>query len=153
MTSPEFRPFWEATAAGDLTVQRCDDCGTRRWPPRAACARCGSESASWIKVAGCGSVYSWVVVHRTTMDSMRSRVPYTVLVVELEEEPHLRFVGGLVPEDADAELRIGLPVEAALRADEDGRTRPYWKVAADRRAHRRAARQPESSRRNRERVR
>jgi uncharacterized OB-fold protein len=131
MTFPEFERFWEATAVGDLSVQRCEECGARRWPPRAACARCGSESASWVTVAGFGSVYSWIVVHRTTMESMRSRVPYTVLIIELDDEPHLRFVGGLVPEDAEANLRIGLRVKADLRVDGDGRTRPYWKVAVE----------------------
>ena len=129
--SPEFEPFWQATAAGDLSVQQCDQCGTRRWPPRAACANCGSDSSHWVTVGGSGRVYSWVVVHRTAMESMRARVPYSVLIVELDEHPHLRFVGGLVPEEADAEPRIGMPVEVSLRADEDGRTRPYWKLAAE----------------------
>lgn len=128
MADSVFEPFWSATADGELRVQECDQCGTRRWPPRVSCANCASESASWVTVDGRGRIYSWVVVHRTALESMRSRVPYTVLIVELDEPPQLRFVGGLAPGEADSEISIGTPVRASLHTDEDGRTRPYWRI-------------------------
>jgi uncharacterized OB-fold protein len=126
---PDFAPFWEATSREELAVQRCDQCGTVRWPPRPCCAKCGSDEASWVPVEGRGRVYSWVVVHRAAQERMRARAPYVVLIVELDEAPGLRFVGGLAHDDEDAELSIGLPVQVQLQKDEDGRTRPYWSVA------------------------
>jgi uncharacterized protein len=125
VADPVYEPFWAATAEGGLRVQECEQCGTRRWPPRVACANCASESTRWVAVEGRGRVYSWVVVHRTGLD--RS-VPYTVLIVELDEAPQLRFVGGLAPGEEDATIAIGTPVRASLHSDEDGRTRPYWSV-------------------------
>ena len=33
--------WWEALRRHELVIQRCDDCGAWRWPPRAICGECG----------------------------------------------------------------------------------------------------------------
>ena len=30
-------PYWSALSNGELKLQRCNDCGAFRWPPRAIC--------------------------------------------------------------------------------------------------------------------
>ena len=42
--TPETRPFWDGTEAGELRLQRCRDCDAHYFPPRPVCPRCdGNE--------------------------------------------------------------------------------------------------------------
>ena len=52
------RPHWAGNAAGELRVQRCDDCGTLRFPASRWCPHCLSESTSWQTTSGKGQVWS-----------------------------------------------------------------------------------------------
>ena len=40
-------PFWTAVKARRLEIQRCDDCGTYRFPPEYGCAACSSTKYTW----------------------------------------------------------------------------------------------------------
>ena len=103
-------PFWEAAGKGELRMQRCGDCGHVRFPPALLCPRCLSAQASWERMSGRGTVYSWVVVHQSQHPAFNPDAPYNVVIVELEEGPRLH--GNLIG-DNDA-IRIGLPVEAVF---------------------------------------
>jgi hypothetical protein len=109
--------FYALAAKGTLHLQRCDDCGAFRHPPRFLCAACGSGSWQWQPASGRGRVFSWTVTHQATDPAFAGAVPYAVLVVELEEGP--RLVGNLVGADPSA-LRLDLPVVVDLdrRSDE-----------------------------------
>ena len=52
--TPELRPFFDASKQGQLVVQKCDNCGTLRFPPRRMCSNCLSREASWTPVSGEG---------------------------------------------------------------------------------------------------
>ena len=108
---PDMAPFFEAARERRLVVQRCASCGTLRFPARAICARCLSREASWVPVAGRGSIFSYAVMHQAIHPGFAAEVPYAVVVVELEEGP--RLLSNL----ADcplADVRIGLPVEVVF---------------------------------------
>jgi len=103
--------FWEHCAREELCFQRCNACATWRHLPRLRCARCGSSEFRWERSSGRGRVYSWTITHQAPLRAFASRVPYAVLVVELEEG--VRMVAGLV--DAGPEvLRLDLPVEVVF---------------------------------------
>ena len=106
------RPFWSATAEGRLDVCRCRLC--RRWlhPPLERCPACWGETA-FEQVAGTGEVFSFIVVHQPAVPGYRDKLPYTVALVELDEQGGLRLPGRLVgiePEDVE----VGLKVRAEL---------------------------------------
>jgi len=103
--------FYAHCARGELRFQRCTECGTWRHLPRYMCARCGSERSTWERSSGRGRVYSWTVTHQAMHPAFASRVPYAVVVVELEEG--VRMVGNL-QNLAPADLELGLPVEVVL---------------------------------------
>ena len=77
---------------------------TRR---RYYCPSCASAAYSFVPSTGRGIVYSWVTTHFTVDRGWVADVPYTTVVVELDEGP--RLVGALRGLDAAA-LRPGLPV-------------------------------------------
>jgi uncharacterized OB-fold protein len=106
--SPLDQPFWDATRAHTLLLQRCDECRSLRFIPSEICSVCHSEEFAWSPVSGRGSIYTYSVVHRAPNPAYQRDVPYTIVHVTLEEGP--RMIGNLVECSPDA-VRIGMPVE------------------------------------------
>jgi hypothetical protein len=103
----ESRGFWEALARHELYVQRCRDCGTVRFPPRALCPKDLSDDTEWMRASGNGTVYTFTVTHQNHAPGFREELPYVLAVVELDEGPRLMTnVVGCAP---DA-VRIGMRV-------------------------------------------
>ncbi|MGD0749382.1 MAG: OB-fold domain-containing protein [Acidimicrobiales bacterium] len=100
------RPFWTGGASGVLQITRCRSC--RRWvfPLSATCPDCGGPTA-YEATSGKGSVFT----HTTNAHPYNPAVPlpYNISIVELVEQPGLRFITNVVdcpPED----VHVGLPV-------------------------------------------
>jgi uncharacterized OB-fold protein len=104
-------PFWEGTHAHELRLQRCDACGSFRFPPQVLCRACLDERHRWVPTSGRGTVYSYVVQHRPATPAFAADVPYVVAVVELEEGPLLLTdIVGCAPEAVE----VGMPVEVSF---------------------------------------
>jgi uncharacterized OB-fold protein len=99
--------FFRHSVDGTLHLQRCDACGRFRHPPRYYCPECSSDRYSWVPSPGRGRVYSWVISHFSTDPGWVGEVPFTTVVVELDEGP--RLVGTLRKLDGSA-MQLGLPV-------------------------------------------
>ena len=93
---PESAPFWEGTAAGELRVQACGDCQRWRMPPRPMCPGCLSLATVWLPCSGKGRIWSFVRPHPPLLPAYAEVAPYNVIVVELADDPTIRFVGNLV---------------------------------------------------------
>lgn len=126
------RPFWNGCAIGELRVQSCAGCGTARMPPRPMCPQCRSLEFAWIATSGRGRVWSFVVPHAPLLPGYTELAPYNVIVVELQENPLIRFVGNLVAAPgapinsiASATIVIGEPVRAVF-APVNGVALPRW---------------------------
>ena len=105
------RPHWEGNAVHELRVQRCDDCGTMRFPASRWCAHCLGEKTSWQTVSGKGKIWSWCVFHRAYFKGFEPEVPYAVALVELDEGPKMysNLVG--IPRE---QIKIGMRVRAVF---------------------------------------
>ncbi|WOS65488.1 Zn-ribbon domain-containing OB-fold protein [Sinorhizobium fredii] len=101
------RHYWEFARRGELRLQRCEPCGTYRYPPAPVCPHCLSGAFEWNAVSGRGRVVSWTRFHRPYFPSIP--VPYTVVSVETEEGPML--IGNLVGAGSDTP-EFDMPVEA-----------------------------------------
>jgi uncharacterized OB-fold protein len=125
--------FWEGAARGELVVQTCDSCGQWRMPPRPMCPHCQSTAVRWTATSGRGRVWSYVVPHPPLLPAFAEKAPYNAIIVELEEDPKIRFAGNLVT-SADGEIneidpttiQIGEPVEVVFHQIDDV-TLPRWK--------------------------
>ena len=117
--------FWEGTAAGELRVQRCGECGRLRHPPGPACPACGATRPEYVLASGHGTVYSYVVHHHPPVPG-RS-LPIVVALVELAEG--VRMVGELLDADPGT-VAIGTAVEVAFVRVDDDLTLPAWRVRA-----------------------
>jgi len=117
-TLPAITPFNEAWfTSGALAVQRCTTCATLQHPPEEICHVCGAMSFDTVTLAPRGTVASYTVVHYAAHRSLAEAVPYTVVLVSLDDAPDLRVVGNLDGDD----VHIGMAVV------------PYWdeRVADD----------------------
>ena len=121
--------FWDAAKERKLAIQRCDDCEYYIHWPQVRCPRCQSERLSSAEVSGRGKVYSFCVVHHVFSPIFADAVPYSLAIVELDEQPGLRMLTNIVDCPNEA-LSIGMPVEVTFE-DGDGRTLPQFRPAAE----------------------
>jgi uncharacterized OB-fold protein/acyl dehydratase len=122
VVSDDTRFFWDGTAAGELRIQRCPDCGALRHPPGPMCPACGGARPGYQVAAGTGEVYSYVVHHHPPVPGRA--LPIVIALVALTEG--VRMVGelrGVPPERA----RIGMPVQVEFARIDDELTLPAWR--------------------------
>jgi uncharacterized OB-fold protein/acyl dehydratase len=124
LVSPDTEFFWAGTAAGELRIQRCEDCAALRHPPGPMCPQCGSASPGYVIAAGTGEVYSYVVHHHPPVPG--KQLPMVVALVQLPEG--VRMVGELLGVSPDR-VRIGLPVRVEFVRVDDQMALPAWREA------------------------
>ncbi|SEK68196.1 OB-fold domain-containing protein [Streptacidiphilus jiangxiensis] len=108
--------YWDGVAAGELRFQRCDACGTARFPWLPGCNACGGDQWHAEAASGDGAVYSKVTVHHPLPVAFGGK-PYAVALVELAEG--VRIVANVVGAAAD-QVTIGMPVRLGFqRFDEE----------------------------------
>lgn len=129
---PQLTPFnHDWFTSGEITVQRCAACATLQHPPEEICHACGAMVFESEALAPTGTLHSYTVVHYAANAALAGSLPYTVVLVSLDDAAHLRVVGNLL---GDETPRIGMPVVAEWdeRTADDG-TRillPQWRPAA-----------------------
>jgi len=117
-------PFWDAAQRGELVVQVCRPVGHVLHLPRGYCHRCDSFEVTWLPVTGRGTVHTWTTVEHTVDPAFP--VPYTIVLVELDDEPGVRFLTDL---PGRPELAVGLPMVVRFDRLTDDITLPRWEVA------------------------
>ena len=90
------------------------------------CPRCRSLEFRWDPTSGRGTIWSFIVPHPPLLPAYQELAPYNAIVVALEEDPTLRFVGNLVetPDGAineidPATIQIGESVRVVFHRVED----------------------------------
>lgn len=123
---PEAKPFWEATARGELMLPSCNACKTVIWYPRTFCPECASTEVSWFQASGKGTIYSFTVNRRGQADlrEYRDAGVYVLAYVELEEGP--RIITNIVDCDPDS-VKIGQAVEVVFHDTGQGNALPRFR--------------------------
>src|ERR1700694_5125856 len=101
--------FWDAAREHKLVVQRCGDCAYYSHRPQVICPRCQSDKLAHAELSGRGTIFTYTVVHHVFHPVYADEVPYSIAIVELEEQPGLRMLANILDCPND-ELRIGMPV-------------------------------------------
>jgi len=107
---PGTAAYWDSARAHQLRVPKCQACGKVHFYPRTRCPHCSSATLEWIEASGHGTVYSYTVVHRAPSAAFKTKLPYVVAIVALEEGPHLMTNLAGCPVDA---VHIGMAVRVA----------------------------------------
>jgi len=108
------RGFWEGADAGELRVQRCGACGYLRYPSAAWCPECLSEDSEWQRLSGRGTVLSTLVFHQAYHPAWKDRIPYNVVLVQLDEGP--RMISNVTPLGS-VDIPVGTPVRVVFERE------------------------------------
>ncbi len=122
--SPDTKFFWDGMSAGELRIQHCGGCGALRHPPGPVCPQCGSDDPGYVRAAGTGTVFSYVVHHHPPVPG--KQLPLVIALVELDEGVRLLAE---MPGVAADQVRIGMPVQIRYLRIDDELTLPAWRPA------------------------
>jgi uncharacterized OB-fold protein len=109
--------FRSGLASGQLTFQRCDRCRNAWLPPREHCPGCLSAQWKWEWASGRARVVSWVVYHRAYHPAFADRVPYNVVLVELDEGP--RMISNVLGIGGADGLAVDAPLQVEFASEGD----------------------------------
>lgn len=118
--------FFTEAHEGRLTFQECEVCATRIPYPRVVCPSCFSDRLTRRTSAGRGVVHSFTTLHRAGNPALADRVPYTVVLVDLDEG--VRVLADLVEEQGAPEPAIGLPVSVVFEELTEDYSVPRFRV-------------------------
>jgi uncharacterized OB-fold protein len=111
----ESERFWSALGEGTFLLKYCLDCGNPHFYPRVYCPRCWGDT-EWRPASGRGTVFATTTVHQMAFEPFKSRAPYNLAIVELDEGPRLLTnVVGCDPKT----VTIGMKVECLPELDDD----------------------------------
>lgn len=122
------KPFWDAAARHELVCQKCTNCGTMRVPPGPFCWNCRSQECAYPLLPGTGTIFTYSTTHFSASPTAvpEEELPYTVVVVALDEAPGCRLMGVLVRDDAGKTVEISQPVQVSWEDTPDGTSMPRW---------------------------
>jgi len=141
----ENEAYFRYCAKGEFRLQRGKQSGLLRYPPTTACPWTRDREYDWVPVEGRGTVHSYAEVHHAIQPAFKERVPYLVLIVDLDTqkgEPSaheaLRVVGNLVtaegelaPPEVVSTVGIGVRVRMVFSDIADGFAIPQWTIDED----------------------
>jgi uncharacterized protein len=106
---PDDRLFWEGCKRHELLLQKCTGCGSLRYWERPMCAQCNTFGGEPVRASGRGTIWSYTTAHHAFSAGWKDELPYTVIVVALDEGPRMTstLTGG-------GEPRIGAAVEVVF---------------------------------------
>lgn len=107
-------------------MQHCDSCDRWQHPPNPVCFHCLSRDVEFRPVSGRGRVYSYTINYQPWLPHLQE--PYAVIIVELDEQPGLRFVSRLVDTPLDL-VDVGMLVEVVFEPLGDGLYAPLFAAA------------------------
>lgn len=116
-------PFWAGLREQRLLIQRCSNCGQWQHGPEWICHRCHAFDLDWTPVEPQGVVYSWERVWHASHPSLRERVPYLVVLVELPQAGGVRLVGNLLGDPLQA-VTIGASLQGVFEPHDQAQP-PY----------------------------
>lgn len=109
--------FFEGTRAGELRIQKCNQCGVLRHPPGPACPDCGALDRGHVVASGEGTVFSYLVHHAPQVPG--KELPLVVALLDLDEG--VRMVAEMTgPVEIGDRARVGWNVV------DDELTLPIW---------------------------
>ena len=123
------KPFWDACNKDRLVMQTCTACNRIQFPPEPTCYECGSkDTLEWKEVSGRGKIYSYGIMHDSRIRILQPDQPFTIALVQLEEDPGILFYSHLPGTPVD-QVPIGASVQVEFETTPTtGQKVPEWRV-------------------------
>ncbi len=99
-----FKDYNEALKQNRLLGLKCRACGAVTVPPKMVCQQCTSPDMEIMELKGAGKIRTFTTVY-VASEGREDEVPYTIVLVELEEGPWIMGnLGDIDPAQATMEL-------------------------------------------------
>jgi len=117
--TPKDQPYWNGAKEGKLVIQRCQGCKSYNHPPVNVCNYCGDRDAEleFEQMSGLGTLYTYYICYDTSVTGFEEKVPYAVILVELEEQADLLLMSNILNYEYDPfgeRLTMGMPLEVVF---------------------------------------
>jgi uncharacterized OB-fold protein len=123
----ESQEFWAGCNNEQLLLSECRTCHNLFYYPRIACPRCGGQDLGWRASAGRGKVHTYSHVHTSFFGATwEDELPYTVVVVDLDEGP--RLLSRLIGDDREA-VKTGMRIKLDF-VEIEGQKLPFCRLDA-----------------------
>lgn len=112
LVTPENEHFWRGGEHGELRFLHCRPCSRFVHPPAPVCPECLEKGLVVASVSGRARVVTFTTNHQPWIPGFDP--PYTVAIVELEEQPGLRLTTNIVgcdPEDVRIDMLVRVVFE------------------------------------------
>jgi uncharacterized OB-fold protein len=114
--SVESSPFWQGGGDDQLKILFCKACEYYFHPPGPVCPKCTEDNIAPREVSGKGSVATYTINHQRWHPDLD--VPFVIAIVELDEQPGLRFVTNIINCEPES-VRIGMRVKVTFLQQDD----------------------------------
>lgn len=94
----DFRTYSDALKKNKLLGLKCNDCGNITCPPKMTCQECAGTDLEIVELSGKGKIVTFTQTF-VAPQGRECEVPYTVILVELDEGPWI--MGNLIDIDPD----------------------------------------------------
>lgn len=120
--TPETQFFWDGCKAGELRLQRCQDCNSVYFPARPFCPQCSSKKVVVFRASGRGTLFSYVINYRPhpAWDE-----PYAIAAVKLDEGPVMMSNIVNCPQTPEA-LQLDMPLQVTFARQNDDISLPLF---------------------------
>jgi uncharacterized OB-fold protein len=116
--------YWEGMRHNELRYQTCTKCGSIVFHPRYVCPYCLSAELKWQKSSGKGKIYSFSTLYRAAYEALKSRIPYTLAIIEVDEG---FFMFSEVVDCDPSRIAIGTPVKVVFHKIDEEVTLPKFR--------------------------
>lgn len=129
-----FREYSEALKGNKLLGLKCKDCQAITCPPKMTCQECTGTNLDIIELSGNGKIVTFTTSY-VAPEGREDEVPYTVVMVELDEGPWIMGnLTGIDPDKTGMELigkkvKTGHKVFAGDKFSDGEVARPLFSLA------------------------
>jgi uncharacterized OB-fold protein len=122
--APDFASFWHGCAHDKLILPVCSE-DHFVWPPRPRCTICRAAVVGSKEVIGRGRVFSWTVIHRSSLPEFSLVDPFAVAIISLAIPQTVRLVGRWIGRPDD--VAMGMDAEVVFEKVTDRVSLPLWR--------------------------
>lgn len=110
---------------GKVMANKCKDCGTIFFPPRADCYKCLDSNMEWVEVAGTGKLISYSKLEYAPV-GFGDDLPYSIALLDFGD---YKVFGRLADDLPEEDVEVGMQMKTVVNALPNGQVNYVFQKA------------------------